>query len=120
MAGVITIKFDVIKAGVANMAMRNPFFFPGPVQPQFSPSRFLTFEGISVDEKGKQHFLDTTVAYRQSCLNCIEYFKRFGYSGYQLYLLLSAAPVEGHIAGVVDVPNAATTLGMPIDVRASF
>lgn len=63
----------------------------------------LYFEGFSVDENGKQHFLDTTVAYRQTTLRCIEYMKRFGYSDYQIYLLLSCAPVEGHVAGIVDV-----------------
>jgi formamidase len=65
------------------------------VQPHFGPGRYLTFEGISVDEQGKQHYLDVTVAYRQAVLNCIRYLKEFGYSEYQIYLLLSTAPVEG-------------------------
>lgn len=38
-------------------------------------------------------------------LGCIEYLRRFGYSDYQVYLLLSCAPVQGHIAGIVDIPN---------------
>lgn len=42
---------------------------------------------------------------------CIEYLRRFGYSDYQSYLLLSCAPVQGHIAGIVDIPNACTTMG---------
>lgn len=63
----------------------------------------ILWQGFSVDENGKQHFLDATVAYRQSCLRIIEYLKRYGYDDYQIYLLLSAAPVEGHIAGIVDV-----------------
>lgn len=46
--------------------------------PTFSPSRYLTFEGFSVDEQGKQHFMDATIAYRQSCLRAIEYLKQFG------------------------------------------
>lgn len=33
-----------------------------------------------------------------------------GYDDYQIYLLLSCAPVQGHIAGIVDIPNACTTL----------
>ncbi len=36
---------------------------------------------------------------------CIEYLRRFGYSDYQVYLLLSCAPVQGHIAGIVDIPK---------------
>lgn len=39
-----------------------------------------------------------------------------GYSDYQIYLLLSCAPVQGHLAGIVDIPNACTTLGLPIDI----
>lgn len=116
MAAVITLKFSVMKGGISQLAMKSPIFIPGPVQPQFSPGRMLTFEGFSVDETGKQHFLDASVAYRQTCLRVIEYFKRFGYSGEQLYLLLSCAPVEGHIAGIVDIPNACTTMGVPMDI----
>jgi formamidase len=56
----------------------SPVFRPGGVQELFGPSRYLTFEGFSVDETGKQHFLDATVAYRQTCLRVIEYLKKFG------------------------------------------
>ena len=44
----------------------------------YGPGRYLTFEGFSVDHKGKQHYLDATVAYRETTLRCIEYLKRFG------------------------------------------
>lgn len=47
---------------------------------------------------------------------CIEYLRRFGYNDYQIYLLLSCAPVQGHVAGIVDIPNACTTLGLPRDI----
>uniref|UniRef100_A0A093VJZ7 Putative formamidase n=1 Tax=Talaromyces marneffei PM1 TaxID=1077442 RepID=A0A093VJZ7_TALMA len=119
MAGVITVKCTVMKDGQKQLGMVNgksPIFIPGPVQPQFGPGRMLYFEGFSVDENGKQHFLDATIAYRQSCLRIIEYLKRYGYDDYQIYLLLSAAPVEGHIAGIVDIPNACTTIGLPMDI----
>jgi formamidase len=116
MAGVITLKFTVIKDGMAKMGMKSPIFHPGPVEPQFGPGRYLTFEGFSVDEHGKQHYLDATVAYRQTCLRVIEYLRRYGYNDYQIYLLLSCAPVQGHIAGLVDIPNACTTLGVPMDI----
>lgn len=62
--------------------------------------------------------MDVTTAYRQTTLRCIEYLRRFGYSDYQVYLLLSCAPVQGHVAGIVDVPNACTTLGLPMDIFA--
>jgi formamidase len=103
---VITIKFEVIKDGQAKLGMvggKSPIYIPGPVQPQFGPGRMIYFEGFSVDEHGKQHYMDATVAYRQSCLRVIEYLKRFGYSDYQIYLMLSCIPIEGHVAGIVDV-----------------
>lgn len=91
MAGVITLKFSVIKNGMAELGMKSPIFVPGPVQPQFGPGRMLFFEGFSVDEKGKQHYLDATIAYRQACLRTIEYLRRYGYDDYQIYLLLRYA-----------------------------
>ncbi|KAF4950810.1 hypothetical protein FGADI_7943 [Fusarium gaditjirri] len=116
MAGIITIKFDLIKGGMKSRGLKSPVYRPGDMGPTFSPSRYLIFEGFSVDENGKQHFMDATIAYRQSCLRAIEYLKQFGYSGEQIYLLLSCAPIRGAIAGIVDIPNACTTLGIPMDI----
>ncbi|KAJ3535824.1 hypothetical protein NM208_g6973 [Fusarium decemcellulare] len=116
MAGIITIKFDLIKGGMKSRGLKSPVFKPGDMGPSYGPSRYLIFEGFSVDEKGKQHFMDATVAYRQACLRAIEYLKQFGYSGEQIYLLLSSAPVKGTIAGIVDIPNVCTTLGIPMDI----
>jgi formamidase len=116
MSGVITINFKVMKNGMADLGMKSPIYLPGPVEPHYGPGRYLTFEGFSVDEHGKQHYMDVTVAYRQTILRCIEYLRRFGYSDYQIYLLLSCAPVQGHVAGIVDIPNACTTLGLPMDI----
>jgi formamidase len=56
------------------------------------------------------------VAYRQACLNAIEYLKKFGYSGAQAYSILGTAPVQGHISGVVDIPNACATLWLPTQI----
>ena len=78
MAGVITIKFSVMKGGMKQLDMKSPIYIPGPVEPQFGPGRYIYFEGFSVDEHGKQHYLDATVAYRQTCLRVIEYLRRFG------------------------------------------
>jgi formamidase len=54
--------------------------------------------------------------FSDSLPGCIEYLRRFGYSDYQSYLLLSCAPVQGHVAGIVDIPNACTTMGLPMDI----
>ena len=136
MPGVITINFRVMKDGMKQLGMKSPIYVPGPVEPQFGPGRYIYFEGFSVDENGKQHYMDATVAYRQTSLRAIEYLRRFGYDDYQSYLLLGCAPVQGHVAGIVDVsfylvrstwaqpqklmspqiPNACTTMGLPIDL----
>jgi hypothetical protein len=104
---------------MAELGMKSPIFLPGPVEPQFGPGRYLTFEGFSVDEHGKQHYMDATVAYRQTCLRVIEYLRRFGYDDYQIYLLLSCAPVQGHIAGIVDV-SCAHVLCIPCELTVLY
>ncbi|KHC52049.1 formamidase [Candida albicans P60002] len=116
MPGVITIKVSIIKGGIKKLSLKSAIFIPGDVQNHYGPSRYLTFEGFSVDEAGKQQYLCATTAYRQACIRAIEYLRKFGYNDYQIYLLLSSAPIEGHIAGIVDVPNACTTLGIPMDI----
>ena len=65
---------------------------------------------------GKQHYLDVNVAYKQACLNAIEYLKKFGYTGEQALSILGTAPVEGHISGIVDIPNACATLWIPTEI----
>ena len=74
------MKLSVMKNGMKDMDMKSPLFLPGPVEPHYGPSRYLTFEGFSVDEKGVQHYMDATVAYRQATLRCIEYLRRYGES----------------------------------------
>ncbi|CAL5369404.1 unnamed protein product [Camellia sinensis] len=91
----------------------NPIFEIGPVEPRFS--EWLVFEGISVDESGRQHYLDASVAYKRAVLNAIDYLSKFGWydGGYQMYLLLSCCPCEGRISGLVDSPNACAILAIP-------
>ena len=86
-------------------------FQPGPVEPNYS--EFLVFEGISVEDDGTQRYNDVTLAYRRACLHAINYLKNFGYSGEQVYTILSTAPVEGRVSGVVDIPNACVSLYIP-------
>lgn len=114
MAGWVHMRVNLIKGGMAKYGIRNPIFKPSPITPTYND--FLIFEGISVDEHGGQHYLDVTVAYRQACLNAIEYLKKFGYSGAQAYSILGTAPVQGHVSGVVDIPNACATLWLPTQI----
>jgi formamidase len=115
MAGYIDLHVDIIKGGVEKYNMINPIFKPGPVEPRYS--EYLVFEGISVDEfEGKQHYMDAHISYRRACLNAIEYLKGFGFTGEQAYLLLSCAPVEGRISGIVDIPNVCCTVAIPTEI----
>jgi len=114
MAGWIHLKVDLIKGGMEKYGIKNPIFKPSPIAPKYDD--YLIFEGISVDEEGEQHYLDVHVAYRQACLNAIEYMTKFGYSKAQAYAILGTAPVQGHISGVVDIPNACATLWLPTDI----
>jgi len=114
MAGWIHMRVNLVKGGMAKYGIKNPIFKPSPITPKYDD--YLIFEGISVDEQGKQHYLDVHIAYRQACLNAIEYLKKFGYTGAQAYAILGTAPVQGHISGVVDIPNACATLWLPTDI----
>jgi formamidase len=114
MAGYLDLRVNLIKGGMAMYGIQNPIFKPSPLEPRYS--NYLIFEGISVDEEGKQHYLDVHVAYRQACLNAIAYLKKFGFTGAQAYAILGTAPVEGRISGIVDIPNACATLALPTEI----
>nr|XP_010940035.1 uncharacterized protein LOC105058713 [Elaeis guineensis]XP_019710540.1 uncharacterized protein LOC105058713 [Elaeis guineensis] len=119
MSGFLELKCEIIRGGMREYLTPmgptplhvSPIFEIGPVEPRFS--EWLVFEGISVDEAGRQHYLDATVAYKRAVLNAIDYLSKFGYSKEQVYLLLSCCPCEGRISGIVDSPNAVATLAVP-------
>lgn len=114
MAGWVHMRVSLLKGGMAKYGIKNPIFKPSPITPTYND--YLIFEGISVDEWGKQHYLDVHVAYRQACLNAIAYLTKFGYSKAQAHSILGTAPVQGHISGVVDIPNACATLWLPTQI----
>ncbi len=114
MAGYLDLRVKIIKGGIAKYGITNPVFKSSPLEPTYSS--YMIFEGISVDEAGKQHYLDVHIAYRRACLNAIEYLKKFGYTGAQAYAILGTAPVEGRISGIVDIPNACATLAIPTQI----
>ncbi|XP_042961354.1 formamidase-like isoform X2 [Carya illinoinensis] len=119
MSGFLELKCELIRGGMKEYLTPmgptplhvNPIFEIGPVEPRFS--EWLVFEGISVDESGRQHYLDASVAYKRAVLNAIDYLSKFGSSKEQVYLLLSCCPCEGRISGIVDSPNACATLAIP-------
>ena len=42
--------------------------------------------------------------------SAIDYLMKFGYTDIQAYMILGTAPVEGRLSGVVDIPNACSTI----------
>ena len=112
--GWVHMRVELIKDGMSKYGIKNPVFKPGPLTPNYND--YLIFEGISVDSDGKQYYLDANVAYKQACLNAIEYLKKFGFSGAQGYSILGSAPVQGHFSGVVDIPNSCATLWLPTQI----
>jgi formamidase len=111
MGGFIDFGVSLIKGGCEKYGITQAMFETSPVDPKYS--EFLVFEGISVDDQGNQHYNDVTLAYRRACLHAINYLKKFGYSGEQAYTIISTAPVEGRVSGVVDIPNACVSLYIP-------
>lgn len=114
MAGIITLKCSIIKGGMEAYRTTNPIFETSVLEPRYQ--NYLTFEGFSVTEDGEQKYLDATTAYKMTCLKAIRYLTKFGYTPEQAYMILSTAPVNGYISGIVDYPNALTTLAIPVDI----
>ncbi len=123
MGGFIDLRVDIIKGGMDTYGVsENAIFMPGNVDPQFS--EWLAFSGTSVTLDGEQRYLDSHLSYQRACLHAIDYLVKFGYSPEQAYLILGAAPIEGRLSGVVDIPNSCSTVYIPtaifdFDVRPS-
>jgi formamidase len=114
MPGYIDLAFDLIKGGMNKYKTSMPFFKPGRLGPNYS--EFLTFEGISVED-GRNYYMNATVAYRQACLNAVNYLQQaMGWTGEQAYLFLGAAPIEGRVGGIVDIPNCAVSISIPLSI----
>lgn len=118
MAGFIDLGVEVVKGGMQKYAMDRsrhmPMFQLSRLEPRYSD--FLVFEGISVDEDGNQHYLDAHIAFKNACLNAIAYLAECGYTEEQAYIILGAAPIEGRISGIVDIPNVCCSLYIPAEI----
>lgn len=112
MGGFIDLHVDLIKGGMETYGVsENAIFMPGNVDPQYS--EWLAFSGTSVTLDGEQKYLDSHLSYQRACLHAIDYLQKFGYSDIQAYMILGAAPIEGRLSGVVDIPNSCSTVYIP-------
>ena len=115
MGGFIDLRVDLIKGGMDTYGVsENAIFVPGNVDPQFS--EWIAFSGTSVTLDGEQRYLDSHLSYQRACLHAIDYLRKFGYSPEQAYLLMGAAPIEGRLSGVVDIPNSCSTVYIPTSI----
>jgi formamidase len=115
MGGFIDLRVELIKGGMDTYGVsENAIFLPGNVDPQFS--EWIAFSGTSVTLDGEQRYLDSHLSYQRACLHAIDYLVKFGYSAEQAYLLLGAAPIEGRLSGVVDIPNSCSTVYIPTSI----
>ena len=112
MGGFMDLHVDLIKGGMDTYGVsENAIFMPGNVDPQFS--QWLAFSGTSVTLDDEQRYLDSHLSYQRACLHAIDYLQKFGYSDIQAYMILGAAPIEGRLSGVVDIPNSCSTVYIP-------
>ncbi|MDV6297273.1 acetamidase/formamidase family protein (plasmid) [Rhodococcus pyridinivorans] len=114
MDGSTWIRFGLIKGGMAKYGVRNPMLRPSPVDPNFG-TRYLSFTGLSARGR-EQKYLDTTMAAVDAVEQAIDYLGKFGYNAEQAYTIISVAPCEMHVGGIVDIPNSAVTLKIPVDI----
>ncbi|WP_432514771.1 formamidase [Kineococcus sp. SYSU DK001] len=123
MGGFMDLHVDVIPGGMQTYGVtENAVFMPGNTDPQYS--QWLAFSGTSVTLDGEQRYLDSHLSYQRACLHAIDYLTKFGWTPEQAYMILGAAPIEGRLSGVVDIPNSCSTVYLPtaifdIDVRPS-
>ncbi|ALE75507.1 Formamidase [Pseudonocardia sp. Ae168_Ps1] len=115
MGGFMDLHVDVIKGGMDKYGVsENAIFMPGRTDPQYS--EWLAFSGTSVTLGGEQRYLDSHLSYQRACLHAIDYLQQFGYSDIQAYMILGAAPIEGRLSGVVDIPNSCSTVYIPTEI----
>jgi formamidase len=112
MGGFIDLHVDLIKGGMDTYGVsENAIFMPGNTDPLYA--EWLAFSGTSVTLDGTQRYLDSHLSYQRACLHAIDYLTKFGYTPEQGYMILGAAPIEGRLSGVVDIPNSCSTVYVP-------
>ncbi len=95
----------------------NPIFEISPLQPMYS--EWLVFEGISVDERGRQHYLDASVAYKRAVLNCIDYLSKFGYSKQQVNKHFELNATSSLVSAPPDKPSRLVSMGLTTSKKSA-
>jgi formamidase len=114
MSGIVTLRVNLIRGGVALLSLKSPMYQTSPSEPSYP--RRLVFTGLSVLPNGVQTDCSGLVAYRNAAFSAIEYLQKLGFSREQAYILLSVAPIETKVVATANRPNFVVSLGLPIDI----
>jgi formamidase len=113
MSGWIDLQVRVLRDGVARYGVTRP-----TLEPRAAGTRCeaIAFQGVAVGEEGRPRYRDVWLAFADAYREAIRHLERFGYSGEQVYALLSAAPVQEKLTGARGHPNVSCTVMAPIDI----
>jgi formamidase len=116
MTGTWRLRFDLRKGQAAERGMRRLRFERTNPIAAAEAGPFFATTGISVDAGGVNHSEDVTVAARDALEEMIAHIvAEYGYTRQQAYAICSVA-VQLRISSLPDVPNAAVTALLPLDV----
>ena len=109
-AGAATVRFRVVKE--PGWRPRFPAY-ESPARPE---RRSFATIGLPVTGAGRNESMDLTLAARQAVLEMIDYLSAtYGFGREAAYALVSVA-VDLRLSEVVDVPNAAVSALLPLDI----
>ncbi|KAK8846864.1 hypothetical protein IAR55_005954 [Kwoniella newhampshirensis] len=114
MAGIITLRVNIIPDGVAQLGLKAPMFTTSPSEPIYGER--ICFTGLGVGPDGVQSNQSGSIAYRSAAFQAISYLRKFGYTREQAYILLAAAPIESRVVATANKPNFIISIGIPLGI----
>jgi formamidase len=118
MNATLRVRFAVHSGAARDKGIRDPRFARTEywVDPQFAtPRRFYATTGMSMEQNGRLHPEDATLAARNALLNMIDHLGERGWNRQQAYAICSVA-VDLKVSQLVDVPNFLVSAFLPEDI----
>ena len=115
MGGFMDLHVDLIKGGMDTYGVsENAIFMPGQHRPAVQRvARVLRHVGDARRRAALPRLAPVLPAGLPARDRLPE---KFGYSDIQAYMILGAAPIEGRLSGVVDIPNSCSTVYIPTEI----
>jgi len=114
MAGIVTLRVNLIRGGVPTLHLRAPMYLSSPSEPLYGEK--LVFTGLSTRHDGSQTDCGGLEAYRNAAFSVIDYLVQFGFTREQVYVLLAVAPVETRVVATANKPNLIVSIGVPLGI----